>query len=82
MCKKGEERDNSPSKHTCCGLSVLASLRWELMAKLSPCAEISPFPSWHRKYVTEKYIRCSKRNTRRKVKDIKSNLQNKHAAVH
>jgi hypothetical protein len=33
-----------------------------LEAKLSLWAEFSPFPSWHRKYVIEKNIRCSKRN--------------------
>ena len=45
MSKNGEERDNSPSKQTCHGLSVLARLRWELVAKLSLWAEFSSFPS-------------------------------------
>jgi hypothetical protein len=31
-------------------------------AQLSVWAEFSPFPSWYRKYVIEKNIRCSKRN--------------------
>jgi hypothetical protein len=51
-------------------------------AKLSLWAEFSHFPSWHRKYVIEKNIRCSKRNKTKNVKDIISNLQNNHAAAH
>jgi hypothetical protein len=51
-------------------------------AKLSLWAEFSPFPSWHRKYVIEKFIRCSKRNISKNVNGNKSNLQNKHVTAH
>jgi hypothetical protein len=30
--------------------------------KLGLWAELSPFPSWYRKYAVEKNVRCSKRN--------------------
>jgi hypothetical protein len=45
-------------------------------------AEFSPFPLWHRKYTIEKNLRWSKRNMSKKVKEIISKLQNKHAAAH
>jgi hypothetical protein len=70
MNKKGEGRDNSPSKHTFHCLSVLARLRWERVAKLCLWAEFSPFSSWHRKYIIEKNIKCSKRNMSEKCEGI------------
>jgi hypothetical protein len=81
MSKKGEGRDNSPSKHTCLHLSVLARLRWERKAKLNLWAEFSPFPSWHRKYVIVRISDVVKETLAKNVKDFKSNLQNKHSAT-
>jgi hypothetical protein len=79
MSKKGEGRDNSPSKHTCSYLSVLARLRWEWVVKLSLWAEFSPFPSWHRKCVIEKILDLVKEKLAKNMTEIKSYIQNKHA---
>jgi len=70
MSKKGEERDNSPSKHTCRCPLMLARLQWEWVAKLSLWAEFSPFPSWHRKFMIEKNIRCSNETWAKMVKEL------------
>ena len=82
ISKKGKERDNSPSKQTCYGLSVLARLWWEPVAKLSLCAEFSSFLSCQRKYRIKTIIRCSKKTYEKMAKEIKSNLQNIPTASH
>ncbi len=82
MSKKGEERDSSPSKHTCHCPLMLARLRWERVAKLSLWAEFAPFPSWQRKYIIEKLSDVVKETLAKMVKEMKSNLQNKHATAH
>ena len=48
-------------------------------AKLSLWAEFSPVPSWHRKYAIEKISDVAKDSYAKIVKELKSNLQNKHA---
>jgi hypothetical protein len=53
---------------------------WE--AKLSLCAEFSPFQSWHRKYVIEKISDVVRERLPKNMKEFKSNLQNKPASVH
>ena len=82
MSKKGEGRDNSPSKHTCCCLSVLARLQWERVAKLSLWAQFSPFLLLHRKYLIEKISDVVEETRAKNMKEIKSKLQNKSATAH
>ena len=50
-------------------------------AELSLWAELSPFPSWHRKYAIETISDVVKETWAKTVKEITSNLQKKHAAA-